>query len=147
MTPAVPPQRGAKSGWPIGRPKAVFDHERVVALRDGGLSLRDIARATGLGVGTVRRTLQQSPEPSEVCQNPVAVCAAGDASVAAITGPVDAGLPNSLKEASRLAVNLDESKNLSTVDRDSTARFDNSNTFREPFLSRLIHDSIAGRST
>jgi DNA invertase Pin-like site-specific DNA recombinase len=46
---------GTKSGKPIGRPRAVFDREVIVELRNNGLSWRQIAAATGLGCGTVRR--------------------------------------------------------------------------------------------
>jgi DNA invertase Pin-like site-specific DNA recombinase len=50
---------GTRSGRAIGRPKAIFDRDKVAALRRQGLSLRDIARRTGVSYGSVRRTLEQ----------------------------------------------------------------------------------------
>jgi DNA invertase Pin-like site-specific DNA recombinase len=46
---------GTRSGRSVGRPKVVFDRERVVELRAQGNSWREIARACGVGVTTVRR--------------------------------------------------------------------------------------------
>jgi DNA invertase Pin-like site-specific DNA recombinase len=43
---------------PPHRPKKVFDREEVVRLRLQGRSYRQIAKALGLGVGTVSRTLR-----------------------------------------------------------------------------------------
>jgi len=40
------------------RPKKIFDRHRVVELRAQGLSIRQIAKTLGLGLGTVSRTLQ-----------------------------------------------------------------------------------------
>jgi len=40
------------------RPKKVFDRHRVVELRSQGLSMRQIAKTLGVGLGTVSRTLQ-----------------------------------------------------------------------------------------
>jgi len=48
-------QQGTRSGNPVGRPKAIFDRQKVVALRNQGRSLREIARACNAGVTTVRR--------------------------------------------------------------------------------------------
>jgi DNA invertase Pin-like site-specific DNA recombinase len=53
---------GTKSGRPIGRPRRVFDRERVLRLRREGRSLRSIAEELGLGLGTVTRTLQRALE-------------------------------------------------------------------------------------
>jgi DNA invertase Pin-like site-specific DNA recombinase len=55
-----------------GRPRAVVPWERIVVLRSEGFSLRQIARTTGLGAGTVRRALQAAPHTTAVCQNPSA---------------------------------------------------------------------------
>ena len=44
---------------PPHRPKKLFDREAVVALRRQGLPLREIARRSGLGLGTVTRTLKE----------------------------------------------------------------------------------------
>ncbi len=52
-------QYGTKSGRPVGRPKAVFRRDEIPALRQQGLSLRQIARKAGIGVGTVLRVLQE----------------------------------------------------------------------------------------
>jgi DNA invertase Pin-like site-specific DNA recombinase len=65
-------QNGTRSGRAIGRPKAVFQRDRVAELRASGLSLREIARTVGAGVGTVRRVLKAVPMPEDVCQNPLA---------------------------------------------------------------------------
>jgi DNA invertase Pin-like site-specific DNA recombinase len=43
---------------PPHRPRRIFDREQVAALRCQGLSLREIAKKLGLGLGTVTRTLQ-----------------------------------------------------------------------------------------
>jgi DNA invertase Pin-like site-specific DNA recombinase len=49
----------SKSGkdLPVGRPKRIFNRERVFQLRDQRFSYRQIARQLGIGQGTVRRTL------------------------------------------------------------------------------------------
>lgn len=41
----------------IGRPKRIFNRERVIELRCRGASIRAIAKQLGVGVGTVTRTL------------------------------------------------------------------------------------------
>lgn len=46
------------------RPKKIFNRERVIELRRQGLSLRQIARREGLGLGTVVRTLQERSKSS-----------------------------------------------------------------------------------
>jgi DNA invertase Pin-like site-specific DNA recombinase len=46
--------RGTKSGAPIGRPRAVFNRERLVELRNAGASWRSIASALGISTGTAR---------------------------------------------------------------------------------------------
>jgi putative DNA-invertase from lambdoid prophage Rac len=44
---------------PIGRPKRIFNRERVIELRLRGASVRAIAMQLGVGVGTVSRTLRE----------------------------------------------------------------------------------------
>jgi DNA invertase Pin-like site-specific DNA recombinase len=46
--------RGTKSGAPIGRPRAVFNRERLAELRNAGASWRNIASALGISTGTAR---------------------------------------------------------------------------------------------
>jgi DNA invertase Pin-like site-specific DNA recombinase len=48
-------ERGTRSGNAVGRPKVVFDRQKVVDLRNQGRPWREIARACGVGVTTVRR--------------------------------------------------------------------------------------------
>jgi transposase len=43
---------------PVGRPKRIFNRERVIELRQRGTSIRVIAKQLGVGVGTVARILQ-----------------------------------------------------------------------------------------
>ena len=49
---------------PPRRPLRIFDREQVAALRHQGLSLRQIAKKLGLGLGTVTRTLQRRSKTS-----------------------------------------------------------------------------------
>jgi putative DNA-invertase from lambdoid prophage Rac len=42
---------------PVGRPKKIFNRERVIELRRKGASIRQIAKQLGVGVGTITRTL------------------------------------------------------------------------------------------
>jgi putative DNA-invertase from lambdoid prophage Rac len=42
---------------PVGRPKRIFNRDRVIELRRKGASIRAIARHLGIGLGTVSRTL------------------------------------------------------------------------------------------
>ena len=65
-------EQGTKSGKPVGRPRAIFPRDRVPELRGQGLSWKQIATATGVSVGSVRRAhrlatgaLQPSQEPSK----------------------------------------------------------------------------------
>jgi DNA invertase Pin-like site-specific DNA recombinase len=64
--------QGTKSGKPIGRPKRIFDRERLEELRREGLSYREIARRVGLGEGTVRQVLAGAEKGSGVRENPAA---------------------------------------------------------------------------
>jgi DNA invertase Pin-like site-specific DNA recombinase len=43
----------------IGRPKKIFNRDRVIELHQAGASFRTIAKQLGLGLGTVARTLQR----------------------------------------------------------------------------------------
>jgi DNA invertase Pin-like site-specific DNA recombinase len=65
-------KHGTKSGKAVGRPKAVFRRDAVPTLRDQGLSIRQIARKLGVGMGTVRRVLQRDNGTLRVCRNPAA---------------------------------------------------------------------------
>jgi DNA invertase Pin-like site-specific DNA recombinase len=49
---------------PSHRPQRIFDREQVAALRAQRLSLRQIAKKLGLGLGTVTRTLQERSKTS-----------------------------------------------------------------------------------
>jgi DNA invertase Pin-like site-specific DNA recombinase len=44
---------------PVGRPKRIFNRERVVEMRRRGASIRQIAKSLGVGVGTVTRSLSE----------------------------------------------------------------------------------------
>ncbi len=48
-------KHGTKSGRSIGRPKAVFRRDQVKVLRAQGQSWREIARAMGVSIASVRR--------------------------------------------------------------------------------------------
>jgi DNA invertase Pin-like site-specific DNA recombinase len=65
-------QHGTKSGRAVGRPMVVFRRDEVAVLSAQGLSIRQIARQLGVGMGTVRRVLQSGTGAPELCQNPVA---------------------------------------------------------------------------
>ena len=54
---------------PPGRPKRVFDRQRVAELRSQGHSYRQIATALDLGEGTVRRVLRAKPVATAPRQN------------------------------------------------------------------------------
>jgi DNA invertase Pin-like site-specific DNA recombinase len=47
----------SRKNLPIGRPKRIFNRERVIEMRNAGESIRTIAKHLGVGVGTVTRTL------------------------------------------------------------------------------------------
>ena len=55
---------------PVGRPRKVFDRQKVVELRTQGLSPRRIASQLGLGEGTVRRILRDFTGSTEARQKP-----------------------------------------------------------------------------
>jgi len=50
-----------RNGKQLGRKRVVFDRSRVVELRDGGATVREIATTLGIGRGTVQRFLAQNP--------------------------------------------------------------------------------------
>jgi DNA invertase Pin-like site-specific DNA recombinase len=53
---------GARSqGKVLGRPKAAVRSEHVLALRERGLSMREVASQTGVSVMTVQRILKARP--------------------------------------------------------------------------------------
>ena len=58
--------QGTKRGNPIGRPRAVFDRDKVRELRKEGKSCRDVGRVCGAGVTTVRRGYQSTTADSGV---------------------------------------------------------------------------------
>lgn len=47
----------SRKNLPIGRPKRIFNRERVIEMRQEGASIRAIAKQLGVGVGTITRTL------------------------------------------------------------------------------------------
>lgn len=60
--------RARAEGKHMGRPKRVFDRQEVVRLRDEErLSWPEIARRTGVGVGTVVRTYQDLARAHSAC--------------------------------------------------------------------------------
>ena len=65
-------QHGTKSGKAVGRPRRVFDRQKVLDLRRQGISWPEIARRTGAGIGTVRRAYHALSTQPQPCQNPVA---------------------------------------------------------------------------
>src|SRR5262249_50272216 len=44
----------------IGRPRRIFNHDRVIEMHNAGATIRAIAKQLGVGVGTVARTLRFS---------------------------------------------------------------------------------------
>jgi len=52
--------RAKSQGKALGRPKAAVRPERVLALRERGFSMRDIAEETGVSVMTVQRVVKDS---------------------------------------------------------------------------------------
>jgi DNA invertase Pin-like site-specific DNA recombinase len=55
-------RNGTKSGKAVGRPKAVFDRDEVVKLRQEGQSWRQIASKLRVGGATVRRAYKEWQE-------------------------------------------------------------------------------------
>jgi hypothetical protein len=62
---------GTRSGNSIGRPKAIFDRQKVAELRNQGRSWREIAKACNAGFTTVRRAYGRSfrLRATRACQN------------------------------------------------------------------------------
>src|SRR5947209_16654141 len=58
--------RARMEGKPIGRPRVIFDRETVVTLRKEGRSWTQIARRTGVSVGSVRRAFEAVSQPASV---------------------------------------------------------------------------------
>jgi len=58
----------SKSGknLPVGRPRRIFNHERVFQLRQQHYSYRQIAQHLGIGEGTVRRVLKCRLNPTSL---------------------------------------------------------------------------------
>jgi DNA invertase Pin-like site-specific DNA recombinase len=54
-------KNGTKTGRAIGRPRRIFDRDKVIRLREAGLSIPQVAREMGLSVGTVARVLKAEP--------------------------------------------------------------------------------------
>jgi DNA invertase Pin-like site-specific DNA recombinase len=81
-------RNGTKSGKAIGRPKKIFNRDEVLRLRAGGVSIEKIARAMGLGVGTVVRVMRGAESGARAFQNPC---------------PSDAPPPGNLKDLSSAA--------------------------------------------
>ena len=57
---------GTKSGRGLGRPRCVFDHNAVRAMRTAGKSWRAIAAHLGVGVGTARRAHERKSNGREL---------------------------------------------------------------------------------
>ena len=55
-----------------GRPKRDVDLTELNALKASGLSLRQIARRTRLGYGTIRRAFTRASRSAKLSQNPTA---------------------------------------------------------------------------
>ena len=49
-------QYGTRSGRSIGRPRAIFQRDQAIELREKGLSWREIAKTIGVSPSTIRRT-------------------------------------------------------------------------------------------
>jgi DNA invertase Pin-like site-specific DNA recombinase len=64
---------GTKSGRAIGRPRRVFDRQKVLELRQAGLSWREIARRTGQSVRVVHRAYQALPDAFYAVAKPLEV--------------------------------------------------------------------------
>ena len=53
-------ERARKQGKQLGRPKIIVDREKVIRLREEGLSLRKIAEMLGIGKDSVNAILMVS---------------------------------------------------------------------------------------
>jgi DNA invertase Pin-like site-specific DNA recombinase len=54
--------RARAEGKVLGRPRAVLNRDKVAALRNKGMSLREIATATGKSAMTIQRILTATEE-------------------------------------------------------------------------------------
>ncbi len=59
-------QRRKAQGLPIGRKKVILDRERLLRLKDEGLSLRQIAERIGARKSTVARRLEDKEENNDI---------------------------------------------------------------------------------
>jgi len=66
MGATAKPAHRRRSSKPVGRPRAVFCAEEAIALRNSGLSWRQIASKLKVGMTTVRRACNGGSTP---CQN------------------------------------------------------------------------------
>jgi len=59
--------RAKAAGVIFGRPVKSFDMEKAVSLRDGGMSIRGIAKELSVGIATVHRALSNGvPKPPKI---------------------------------------------------------------------------------
>jgi DNA invertase Pin-like site-specific DNA recombinase len=63
-------KNGTKSGRAIGRPRRIFDREKVLRFRESGLSIPQVARQMGLSVGTVARVLKEGAVGTRLSKTP-----------------------------------------------------------------------------
>jgi DNA invertase Pin-like site-specific DNA recombinase len=63
-------KNGTKSGRAIGRPRRIFDREKVCRLRESGLSIPKIATQMGLSIGTVAGVLKDATSSRGLSKTP-----------------------------------------------------------------------------
>jgi DNA invertase Pin-like site-specific DNA recombinase len=63
-------KNGTRSGKAIGRPRRIFDREKVCRLRETGLSIPKIAAQMGLSIGTVAAVLKDATRPRGLSKTP-----------------------------------------------------------------------------
>jgi len=61
-------EKGTRSGNPIGRPRVVFSHDRVMELRKEGHSWREIAVRLHASIAAVRRVHKEETARSGACR-------------------------------------------------------------------------------
>jgi DNA invertase Pin-like site-specific DNA recombinase len=64
-------KNGTKSGKAIGRPRRIFDRDKVVRLREAGFSIPKVAVQMGLSVGTVAGVLKDTANPRDLSKTPL----------------------------------------------------------------------------
>jgi DNA invertase Pin-like site-specific DNA recombinase len=69
---AIRAGQAREAGKKIGRPRVVVRGDKVVKLREQGVSWREIARGMGVGVGTIRRAHESALAEREMCHKCVA---------------------------------------------------------------------------